>query len=162
MLEGDALGQQLRNILDAMEAEAARFEEHAAKLEQDGWRIVSGGQTGFPDDGDLVDFACTDWRTGETLFTGHGTADDFTAAFNAAEAQDGRPWCQRDNVEVQATGGESDGWGRLEPPLVPGIPASLAELLVDWAETADPQEVAELAGLSPERVQQQRREPGAR
>ena len=115
-----------------------------------------------PGNDDLSDYACTDWRTGETLFNGHGTADDFSTALEAAEAQDGRPWCQSHNVEVQATNGESDGWGQLEPPLVPGMPASLAELLVDWAETADPQEVAELTGLSAERVKQQRRQPGAR
>jgi len=42
MLEADALGQQLRNILDATAAETALEEERIAKREQDGYRIVDG------------------------------------------------------------------------------------------------------------------------
>jgi hypothetical protein len=148
MLEGDALRQQLRNILDAMEAETALFEERAAQLERDGWRIVDGGQVGTYDgDDNQVDYACTDWRMGETLFTGHGTYEDFTARLDAAEAKDGRRWVQQHNVTVQVTNGEADDMRPLEPVLVPGMPASLAELLVAWVERADPHEVAQLTGL---------------
>src|SRR5262245_19449698 len=46
MLEADALGQQLRNILDATSAETALEEERIGKREQDGYRIVDGDHTG--------------------------------------------------------------------------------------------------------------------
>ncbi len=49
MLEGGALGQQLRNILDAEAAGTARQEERIAALEQRGYRIVDGGQVGAYD-----------------------------------------------------------------------------------------------------------------
>jgi hypothetical protein len=46
MLEADALGQQLRNILDATAAETALEEERIAEREQDRYRIVDGDHTG--------------------------------------------------------------------------------------------------------------------
>jgi hypothetical protein len=154
----DPLSQQLRNILDAMEAETALFKERAATLEQMGWRIIDGGPVGIDDDGDRSDYVCTDWRTGETLFSGRGTYSDFTAAVEAGEARDGRQWCLLQDVALQATEGEADPEPLLDPVHVQGIPGSLVRALVEWAETATTEELAGLTGLPAERVEYQRRE----
>jgi hypothetical protein len=145
MLEGDALGQQLRNILDAMAADTALLEERAAALEQQGYRIVDGGQTSSYDADGTCDYACTDWRTGETLFTGRGTYEDYLAALEAAARRDGREWCHRDRVNEVATDGTHDDLALLEPARVPGIPESLVHALTEWVEgPATVQELAEL------------------
>jgi hypothetical protein len=153
----DSLSQQLRNILDAMEAETALFEERAVRLEQTGWRIIDGGQVGDDDDDGRSSYACNDWRTGGTLFSGHGTSSDFTAAVKAGEAREGRRWCLVHDVALQATDGEADLEPLLDPVHVPGIPESLVRALIEWAETATTQELAGLTGLPAERVEYQRR-----
>lgn len=159
----DALGQQLRNILDAMAAETAQVEERIAKLEEQGYRIVDGGQTGSYQDDEKCEYACTDWRTGEVLFSGRGTHADYSAAADAAAGRDGRQWCHRDRVNEVATGGMHDELALLDPARVPGIPESLIHALVEWAEgPATPQELADLAGLPADRVQEMLRQPGAR
>jgi hypothetical protein len=161
MLEGDALGQQLRNILDAEAAETAQQEERIAMLEPQGYRIVDGGQEGAYD-GEICDYACTDWRTGETLFAGRGTYQDYLAAFEAAAGRDGREWCHRDRVDEVATGGTHDDLASLGPARVPGMPDSLVHALIEWVEgPATIEELADLTGLTPTRVQDLLRQPGA-
>ncbi len=161
MLDGDALGQQLRNILDAEAADTARQEERTAVLEQQGYRIVDGGQAGAYD-GEICDYACTDWRTGETLLTGRGTYQDFLAAFEAAAGRDEREWCHPDRVDEVATGGTRDDLASLDPTRVPGIPDSLVHALIEWVEgPATIEELADLTGLTATRVQELLLQPGA-
>ncbi|MGH3223608.1 MAG: hypothetical protein ACRDPY_33820 [Streptosporangiaceae bacterium] len=162
MLEGDALGQQLRYILDAEAADTAQQEERIGMLERQGCRIVAGGQTGSYGDDEACDFACTDWRTGEILFTGRGTYQDYLAAFEAAADRDGREWCHRDRVDEVATEGTHDDLAQLDPARAPGMPASLVHALIEWVEgPATVQELADLTGLPAARVQDLLRHPGA-
>jgi hypothetical protein len=159
----DALGQQLRNILDAEAAETAQLEERIAQLEEQGYRIVDGGQAGSYDDDGKCDYACTDWRTGKTLFTGQGTYEDYMAALPAAAERDGREWCHRDHVNDVATGGTHDDLAQLDPARVPGLPGSLVGVLIDWVEgPATTDELADLTGLPAARVQDLLRQPGTR
>lgn len=158
----DALGQQLRNILDAISADAAVQAEHIAKLEGDGCRIVDGGQTSSYDDGGACGYEGHDWRTGEVLFSGHGTLEEYDAALDEAQQRDGRPWCHIDRVSSAATGGARDDWHVVEPIRVPEIPESLVQVLSEWAESsATVQELADLTGLRAASVEVLRRERGA-
>ena len=51
----------------------------------------------------------------------------------------------------------------LHPARVSGIPESLVQALVEWVEgPAIPQELADLTGLSADRVQEMLRQPGTR
>ena len=159
----DALGQQLRNILDAEAADTAQLEERIAKLEEQGYRIVDGGQIGsYQGDDGTCDYACTDWRTGQTLFTGRGTYQDYLAELEAAAGRDGREWCHRDHVDEVATGGSHDDLAQLDPARVPGLPESLVRALTEWVEgPATAQELAGLTGLPAARVQDLLRRPGS-
>jgi hypothetical protein len=163
MLESDALSQQVRNILDAEAASTDQQEEHIAMLEQRGYRIVDGGQTASYDGGETCDYVCTDWRTGQALFTGHGTYEDYQAVLKAAAERDGRDWCHRDHVDVVATNGAHDDTALLAPTRITGIPESLVRVLIEWVEgPATAQELADLTGLPVARVHELPREPGGR
>lgn len=160
---GAALGRQLRNILDAEAAVTARTEDRITLLEEQGYRIVDGGQADSYGSDGASGYVCTDWRTGETLFTGRGTYADYLHEMDAAAARDGREWCHRDRVDEVATGGEHDELALLDPARVPGFPGSLVQALVDWVEgSAAAGEVAALAGLPEARVRELLRKPARR
>jgi hypothetical protein len=157
----DALGQQIRNILEALDADATRHDARVAIIEQRGSRIVEGGQVSGYEDGKACDYECHDWRTGATLFTGRGTYEDFCRAVDEKAEVEGRDWIFIDNVPVNATDGEYTGWEPVEPVPVPGIPASLIEPLLEWVENAAPiREIADITGLPAERVEHMLRNVG--
>lgn len=159
--DADALGQQVRNILEALDTDATRHDAHVAIIEQRGWRIVEGGQVSGYEDGKACDYECRDWRTGATLFTGRGTYEDFCREVDEKAGEEGRDWIFIENVPVNATDGESTDWEHAEPVLVPGIPASLVEPLLEWVENAAAiREIADIAGLPAERVEHMLRNAG--
>jgi hypothetical protein len=156
----DRLALQLRYILAAEAADSAMLEKHAGLLEEKGWRIVDGGQTAPYDADGQCDFACRDWRTGVSLFSGHGTLEDFGRLMEAGMKEEGRTWCLVDQVNRTASDGKYDRVYTAEPELVGGIPESLAEALQDWATSrATPGELSTLTGLTVAEVQELLLEP---
>jgi hypothetical protein len=157
----DALGQQICNILEALDADAARHDAHVAIIEQRGWRIVEGGQISGYEDDKACAYECHDWRTGTTLFTGCGTYEDFCRTVSEKAEEEGRDWIFIENVPVNATDGECTGCEDVEPAPVPRIPASLVEPLVEWVENAASiPEIADITGLPAERVEHMLRNVG--
>jgi len=134
---------------------------HVAVIEQRGWRIVEGGQASGYEDDETCDYECRDWRTGETLFTGCGTYEDFCRTVNEKAEEEGRDWIFIDDVPVNATDGECTGWEDVEPVRVPGMPASLVGPLLEWVQDVAPvQEIADIAELPAERIEHMLRNAG--
>ncbi len=157
-LTQDRLGQQIKNILDAEEAHETQDQANIAKLEARGWRIVGNRGDGDPDGAGDEGCEVFDWRTGETLIHVRGTDAERAAAVEAAEKRDGREWCLREDVTINATDGAYSDWDWLmEPELAPGVPKSLAEALIDWVEAAPVEEIADVTGLPPAHVRNQLR-----
>lgn len=152
----DILASQVSNVLVAAVADALLFEQYAVLAEEQGFRIIEGGQGGTRDDG-TCDYACTDWRTGETLLAGHGTRAEFRRELDAAAGRDSREWVLLSRILDAAVGSRH---GSLS--IAPSLPESLAEVLADWAASkATVQELVNLTGLDAARIRQMRPRPPA-
>lgn len=159
MPDTEILGQQFRdqfrNILDAVAADADRFDNDIAAARQQGWRIIVGGPVpgGYEGDDDgSCDYECRDWGTGEPLFTGRGPAREFHRTVDKKSEEEGRPWIFLDDVHVNVTGGEEDEVPARAVP-VPGIPRSLVAPLAEWAKGhATSRELAGLTGFAVDEV----------
>src|SRR5262245_1687957 len=79
-IKSAALGKAIRQyIADALVVNGRdddREAQQIAELEAKGYRIVTGGQTDGYVDG-KTSFELRDWRTGELIFEGRSTLDDF-------------------------------------------------------------------------------------
>lgn len=150
---GDPRDQPMRNCTDvvrthirALLAECAqdtqRRDTEIQKLETQGRRIVSGGQTG-PGSWEILD-----WRTGEELAHGDDGPDGYDATTDRLDP-DGT-WIHIDHIGPEP-----------EPlPETAGIPDSLSEALDDWisSRTTSDGEIADFIGWPVDQVYAHRRE----
>ncbi|WP_051362502.1 WhiB family transcriptional regulator [Amycolatopsis thermoflava] len=143
MAESTTAGELiLRYIADVIAVnEAADRREHEAieKLEVEGHRIVTGGQTGGYDEKGTTPFEVRDWRTDQLIFSSRGTLDDFEKLVEERDTED--KWVFIDSIEF-------DDEAAPLPPAPAGLPASLAQVLGDWATDCD-DDARELVGLPP-------------
>jgi hypothetical protein len=72
-----------------------------------------------------------DWRTGECLASGDGGYDEYSAA--TAKLDPDARWYHIDHI--------TEDLPDYDISATAGIPPSLAEVLVDWVETAPPEEI---------------------
>jgi len=113
------------DVVALNDADHRRRVAEIARLEEEGYRIVTGGQTRpYGEDGDInvTTFEMRDWRTNELLFEGRGTLDDYDRLCDEHDPED--RWFHIDNI---------DNITSDTPPVPDGIPESLAQVLGDWA-----------------------------
>ena len=128
----DARSYTLR-CLEAMERHANRREEAIRKLEEDGYRIIDGGQTSADGDWEI-----TDWRTDEVLASGPRGYKEYERAVSDL----GQVWHidQLPHPELE--------------DVDPGdLPESLADALRDWVEGAPVEEVAAWTGWPVDKIE---------
>lgn len=105
----------------------ARYEErkqaYIRGYEEEGRRIVSGGQTGD------TSWEVTDYRTGELLARGDGGYEEYSKRVDEI----GRHWLDISHLLEEIY---EDG-----PPATEGLPEKLCDAIADWAETATPEEI---------------------
>lgn len=138
----EEIGAHVRVILETY---ATRREAQIAKVrevEAAGGRIVTGGQTS------QTGWEILDWRTDEVLAKGDSGLEGFEETWSRLDPND--LWWDFDTL--------TDGLDLYEKFPVPdaeGVPPSLAEALEDWiGRLCTPDEdIAEIAGLSVERVE---------
>jgi hypothetical protein len=122
----DSIARYVRAVIECNDEYAAAERAEIARLEAEGYRLVSGGQALGDETGELV-WQVTDYRTGEVLASGT-TEKEYKAASEALEAQ--QPGYHIDHLLEDSQAQEN--W--LAGPDVPaGIPAPLAEALAEWA-----------------------------
>ena len=136
---GDAAVEHVKRLLRAQLAiDDARY-ERLEELEQQGYRIVDGGQVGV--DG----WNILDWRTDEVIAEGDDGWDGYTAATKRL-CPDGK-WVHVDSVTDDMP---------LPEVSTPGVPPSLAKALDEWiSQMSTPdEEIAQFIGWSVEKVQE--------
>ncbi|MFC6883405.1 hypothetical protein [Actinomadura yumaensis] len=121
------LRDHLRAVLLGYDADNQAVNARAAALEAAGRRVIEGGRI---IGGDA--WRVTAWRTGEVLAEG---TTPYPVGRTAHDPDD--TWIHIDELTAQAS------ITRPVPP--PGLPASLADIAVEWLdETATPDEIAEV------------------
>jgi len=114
--------QHIRAVVAYENSDQAREEMLLASYEANGERIISGGQTG-PDTWDV-----TDYRTGELLAEGDNGLDGYCKLIGEV----GQNWVHIDPI-IEALNDD--------PPKTEGLPESLCEVLLEWVEDAEPEEI---------------------
>lgn len=142
MSVADPAAEHVRKTLEQLSVRAEAIRTRVRELEAAGHRIVGGGQTGTPDVDGRSPWDATDWRSGAVLFSGHGSYEDYIAATDQHDP-DGK-WIHIDAL--------TENFDLIEVEPASGLPPSLASVLQEWAEDADPDEVAEFVSWSPDRV----------
>lgn len=130
-----AVRDYVRAVLRQYRADEDALLERISALEEEGRRIIDGGQTGQDT------WEITDWRTGDLIVKGTGGLEAYGEAAQRLDP-DGT-WLHRDNLDVEPED--------VEPV---GVPASLAASLQDWLgmpSTPD-EDVAQFVGWSVEDV----------
>ncbi|MEU4218256.1 hypothetical protein [Actinoplanes sp. NPDC026623] len=136
---GEAAVEHVRRLLRAQLAtDDARY-ERLEELEQEGYRIVDGGQVGT--DG----WNILDWHTDEVIAEGDDGWDGYTAATKRL-CPDGK-WVHIDSVDDDLP---------LPQVSTPGVPPSLGQALDEWISQSDTsvEEIAQFVGWSVEKVRQ--------
>lgn len=132
--DGNPIRHHVRKILHAFETEDQKRDTEIARLEADGYRIVTGGQTG------PKTWEITDWSTGELIGRGDDGLDGYEAATKRLSA--GSRWRHIDRINEG-----DDGLPPLpEASPTAGVPPTLAELLWDWVSAIGTpyEEIAEI------------------
>lgn len=138
---GEAAVEHVRRLLRAQLAiDDARF-ERLAELEQQGYRVVDGGQVG------VDEWEIRDWDTNEVLAQGDDGWDGYTAAAKRL-CPDGRM------VHVDSVTDDMP----LPEVTTPGVPRSLGQALDEWIGQSNTtvEEIAQFIGWSVEKVREHR------
>ncbi|HEX5405048.1 MAG TPA: hypothetical protein VFX16_22420 [Pseudonocardiaceae bacterium] len=138
----DLVRAHIRALLSEQARDTQRRDAEIQALENQGHRIVSGGQTG------QESWQILDWRTGQELAQDDDGIEGYDAAADRLDP-DGM-WIHIDHVDPKP-------WVL---PTTDGIPESLGEALADWVSslnTSD-EEIAEFIGWSEDKVRDHRRE----
>lgn len=136
---GEAAVEHVRRLLRAQLAIDDARSERLKELEQQGHRIVDGGQVG------VDEWNILDWNTHEVLAEGNDGWDGYAAAAKRL-CPDGRM------VHVD------DVTDNMPLPQVstPGVPPSLGQALDEWISRSDTpvEEIAQFIGWSVEKVRE--------
>lgn len=145
-----ALRTHVRKILRALDAADAAEAAAVKKVEDDGHRIVDGGSLG--DD----EWNIADWRTGEVLASGSDGYDEYCAVLDRLDPE-GR-WVHIDRIH------DDKPWTDYDITPTDGIPPSLSDALVDWAENrgTPAEEIAQVAGWPEEEAAECRQAPAVK
>jgi hypothetical protein len=116
-------------VLDQATERHAAEQARCAEVEAEGFRIVDGGQTTPYDDDSKCGYAISDFRTGEVLARGHGTYEEFDAAWDTMGDKLGQPLYHRDRIFDEVLDRDDN---RAWPATT--LPKSLATALQEWAD----------------------------
>ena len=106
-----AIAKQIGVTLEVMAKEDQKLEARIQEVESQGCRITDGGQI----NGSRWEY--TDWRTDEVLAKGRSRKDH-----DKLQMPDN--WYHIDHIRFEV--------GITEPERIEGLPASLAETLIEW------------------------------
>lgn len=136
---GDAAVEHVRRLLRAQLAIDEARVDRLVELEQQGYRIVDGGQIG------VDEWEIRDWDTNEVLAQGDDGWDGYTAAAKRI-APDGRM------VHVDSVTDDMP----LPEVSTPGVPPSLAQALYEWIgqSNTSAEDIAQFVGWSVEKVRE--------
>lgn len=134
-----AVGGAIMNVVAEVITQIDQYEAQKtatiAKLEAEGCRIVTGGET--LDGG----WEITDWRTQEIISSGQGDPDEYDREVERLDPDD--RWQHIDNIEAELP-------YALRLDLIPDpLPFSLGNTLVDWIENNEDDARAMLASVQP-------------
>lgn len=121
----DLIRDHIRAVIKFEEEHEERTAAVLADYEAQGYRIVSGGQTG------PHSWEVTDYRTGQLIIKGDNGLD----GYDQAAAEHGANWAHIDPI--------TEHLFDIPDPITPGIPESLREVLATWVRSADAEEIEE-------------------
>jgi hypothetical protein len=131
----DAVKTHVTKILRAYEGEE---QAQIASVEAAGGRIVKiSFDEPASDTNDCLPWQITDWRTGKQLASGNATLDGdkgLDVSLLIGRHDPNGAWT---DIEQIRFGGDG-----IDVPPTEGVPASLAEVLEEWASTAPAEQVA--------------------